>query len=258
MATSLTTYTTAGAVPVLAWPRGLRASDITLHLLYNTSRFVSPFTRTSQTTELPGAVFQLEAAFPSVKQSQVGELRAFFATLRGSAGRFIFPAYECRYAPPAIYGAERVTMLPFTCDSTEITCDSTDVSCDATEIQMESVFTVSTTPDAETIIGTLWLNSRRYPLELGSYISWDDAEGTRHLHIVTALSMDAGTGVTSLTVEPPMRALPTPATPMHVHSPSAVFLLADDGQGALRQAATIRSFNLSAMQWFPLTIGVAA
>lgn len=258
MATSLTTYTTAGAVPVLAWPRGLRASDATLHLWYSTSRFTSPFSRTTQTTELPGALFQLEASFPSVKKTQVGELRAFFASLRGSAGRFIFPTYPCRYAPPPIYGAERITLLPFTCDDGYITCDSTLHTCDSTQIQMETAFTVSTCPDPETIVGTLWLNSKRYPLELGSYISWDDAEGTRHQHIVTALVHNTGTGAATLTVEPPMRALPTALTPMHVHAPSAIYLLADDGQGALRQAATMASFQLAATQWLPISIGVPA
>jgi hypothetical protein len=255
MATTI--YTTAGAVPVRQWPRGIRPSEISFNLRYSTSAFSSPFTRTTQTTELPGALHLLEASFPSVKASQVGELRAFFASLRGSAGRFIFPAYHCRYAPPVPYGAERITLLPLTCDDARITCDTTLITCDATEIQMESVFTVSTCPDAETIVGTLWFNSHRYPLEIGSYISWDDSEGIRHLHLITALEHNTGTGAATLTVEPPMREQPTSATPMHVHAPSAIFMLSDDGQGAMRQAATVHSFSLQAMQWFPAALGVA-
>jgi hypothetical protein len=258
MATTTTIYTTTGAVPVRAWPHTIKATEVAFNLRYSTSAFTSPFTRTTQTTELPGALHLLEASFPSVKASQVGELRAFFASLRGSAGRFIFSAYPCRYAPPVPYGAERITLLPLTCDDAFISCDSTLISCDATQIQMETVFTVSSCPDAETILGTLWLNGRRYPLEIGSYIAWDDSEGIRHLHLVVALEHDATTGDATLTVEPPMREQPTPATPMHVHAPGAIFMLADDGQGALRQAATVHSFSISAMQWFPAALGVAA
>lgn len=246
-------YTTAG-VPLHRWPRTIKPSEITLHLRFNTSSFSSPFTRTTQTTELPGALHQVEAGFPSVKKTQVGELRAFFATLRGSAGRFIFPAYACRYEPPAMYAAERVTLIPLTADDTHITADTTLVTADATRITYEAQFGVSSCPNSVTIIGTLWLNSRRAPLAVGSYLSWDDATGWRHLHVVTALEHDATTGAATMTVEPPMRAQPTPSTPMHVHAPSGVFMLTDDGQGALRLAATLASFNLSAVQAFPLQV----
>lgn len=246
-------YTTTG-VALHPWPRTVKPAEIGLHLRYNTSSFTSPFTRTTQTTELPGALHQLEASFPSVQKTQVGELRAFFATLRGSAGRFIFPAHPCRYAPPAMYAAERVTLMPLTADDTHITADTTLITADATHVAYEAQFGVSSCPDSVTIIGTLWLNSRRAPLQVGSYISWDDATGWRHLHVVTDMDLNTATGYTALTVEPPMRALPTPATPMHVHAPSGVFMLADDGQGALRMAATLASFSLAATQAFPLQV----
>ena len=54
---------------------------------------------------------------------------------------------------------------------------------------------------------------RRAPLQVGSYISWDDASGWRHLHTVTAMTHTVSTGAAVLTVAPPMRALPT----QHAH-----------------------------------------
>lgn len=246
-------FTTSGA-PIYTWPQNIKPSDISMPLRFNTSTFTSPFTRNTQTVELPGALFNLSAAFPPVKPAVAAMLRAFFGRLRGASGRFYFPAYACRYAPPAMYQPERVTIIPLSVDSVGITCDRTNITIDATQIQYETQFGVSTTPDAETIVGTLWLNSGRAPLAEGSYISWDDATGWRHMHLITSfLRVDAAV---TIKVEPPMRALPTPATPMHVHAPSAVFGLADDGQGALSQAGQLSSFAVEAVQRFPLSITV--
>jgi hypothetical protein len=197
----------------------------------------------------------LEAAFPPIRPGVVLDgFEAFIARLRGGAGRFLFPAYSCRYSPPAIGQPERVTMIPLTTDNTFITCDSTVITADMTEIQMESVFTVSSCPDTVTIIGTLWFNSRRHPVGLNSWISWDDATDWRHLHKIVDLEHDVTTGAATLTVEPPMRALPTPSTPMHVHAPSGVFQLNDDAQGHSRRSGRQTSFSISAQQSFPVAV----
>lgn len=246
-------FTTLG-VPVHQWPAQVKPSEVSIHLRFNTSSFTSPYTRTVQTMELPGALHEAEASFPAVRADRVPVLRAFFATLRGQAGRFHFPVYPCRYLPPAMYAAERVTLLPLTADNTYITADSTQITADATHVAMEPLFTVSACPDSVTIIGTLWLNSRRAPLGVGSWVSWDDATGWRQLHVITAIEHNATTGAATLTVEPPMRERPTPATPMHVYAPSAVFMLTDDGQGALRQAARTASFSLAIRQAHPVQV----
>jgi hypothetical protein len=65
---------------------------------------------------------------------------------------------------------------------------------------------------------------------------------------------NATTGAATLTLEPPMRALPGPATPMHVHAPGAVFMLSDDGQGAISQAGQLSSFSISGVQSFPVEV----
>ncbi len=246
-------FTTLG-VPVHHWPRMVKPSDITLHLRFNTATFTSPFSGNSQTTELPGALHQLEAGFPAVPAKEVPGFRAFLAGLRGGAGRFIFPAIACRYAPRALGAPLRVTVIPLTVDDTHITADSTHITCDATTVQLEAVFTAGSCPDDFTIVGTLWMNSHRAPLQVGSPISWDDATGWRHLHTVVAMDHNATTGACTLTLEPPMRERPTPATPIDVHAPSGIFRLADDGQGALRQAGRTTSFSISAVQAFPISV----
>jgi len=244
-------YTTTG-VAIHQWPNTIKPAEVTLHLRYNTSTFTSPFTRTSQTTELPGALFELAATVPSLSPDAVRAARAFVATLRGMAGRFVFPAYACRYAPPAMSQPERVTIIGLTADTDTITADTTLHTTDATTVTYETQYTVTACPDSTTITGTLWLNSNRAPLQVGGYISWDDATGWRHLHIVTAMA--TADGVTTLTVEPPMRAQPTDDTPMHVHAPSGVMMLTSDGEGALRQAGANWVMTVSAVQAFPLQV----
>lgn len=248
-----TTYTARG-LPVQPWPNALKPSSVALNLLSATTVFTSPFTRTTQTSELPGALFNLQASFPPVPAPEVGPFRAWVARLRGRAGRFLFPAYACRYAPPLAGLPERTTWLDLRACNTFITADSTLITADATRVQMETTFTVTTCPDAVTIVGTLWLNSRRHPLQVGSYIAWDDADDWRHLHVVVDLVHNVSTGAATLTVEPPMRALPTPSTPMHVHAPAGIFQLVDDAQAALRQAGRLVEFDLQAVQSFPLEV----
>jgi len=245
-------FTTSG-VPIYRWPSDLKPSEITLHLGFNTSTFTSPFTRTTQTLELPGALHELSFSLPVLNAAKQNTARAFLAQLRGQAGRFIFPAYGCRYSPPAMYASERTTVIPLTVDSTQITADSTMHTADETEITYESMFTVTSCPDSVTIVGTLWLNSGKAPLQIGGYISWDDATGWRHLHVITEMVVS---GSCTLTVEPPMRELPTPSTPMHIHSPSGVFRLTSDGEGALRNVGKFSSTTVNAQQAFPIQVTV--
>ena len=246
-------FTTTG-VPVHQWPAQVKPSEVSMHLRFHTSTFTSPYTRTTQTTELPGALHEAEASFPALRPDLVPTVRAFISGLRGQAGRFHFPAYTCRYAPPAMYAAERITLLPLTADSTTITADNTTITADTTQVAMEPLLVVSACPDAVTIVGTLWLNSQRAPLQPGSWISWDDATGWRQLHQVVDMDHHRATGAVTLQVEPPMRERPTTATPMHVYAPSGVFRLVDDGQGALRQAGRQASFTLAILQAHPLQV----
>jgi hypothetical protein len=250
----MTTYTARG-LPVQSLPTWLKPTDVALNINAHTSVFSSPFTRTTQTVDLPGALFSYEATFPPITRPEhINDLRAASARSRGRAGRWLLPAYACRYAPPLAGLPERNTPLDLTADNTYITADTTLIKASATRVQMESVFTVASAPDNVTLIGTLWLNSRRHPLTLGSYIAWDDADDWRHLHIVVDMVHDVTTGDATLTLEPPMRALPGPSTPIHVHAPAGIFQLTDDVAADLRQSGRMVSFSLSAVQSFPLEV----
>ena len=252
----MTTYTARG-LPVQSWPHQLKPTEIALNIRAHTSVFSSPFTRTTQTVDLPGALWMLEANFPPIRAADtVRELRAWTARLRGRAGRFLFPAYTCRYAPPLAGLPERQTWFPLTADNADgyLTADNAGLTADATRMQMETTFTLLDTIGATQLRGVLLFNSRRHPLGIGSYIAWDDAEDWRHLHMVVGMDLDPVTNIAVLDVEPPMRALPTPSTPIHVHAPAGIFQLTDDAAADLRQAGRLVSITLSAVQSFPLEV----
>lgn len=251
-----TTYTARG-LPVQPWPTFLKPAEISLNPRANTSVFSSPFTRTTQTVSLPGALWMLEASFPPLRDpTKVGELRAWSARLSGRAGRFLFPAYTCRYAPPLAGEPERQTWFSLTADNADgyITSDNVEITADATRMQMETTFVVSEAVGTTQLVGTLLFNSRRYPLTIGSYIAWDDDDDWRHLHMVVGMEYDPVTHEATLDLEPPMRAVPTPETPIHVHAPAGIFQLTEDAAADLRQAGRLVSFTISAVQSFPLEV----
>lgn len=249
-----TTYTARG-LPVQPLPAFLKATDIAVNLQAFTSVFTSPFTRTTQTVVLPGALWLWEGSFAPLDDAvQADQVRAASARGMGRAGRWLLPAYVCRYAPPLAGLPERTTWLDLRADNTFITADSTLVTADATRIRMETTFTVTSAPDDVTLVGTLWFNSRRHPLREGSFIAWDDADNWRHLHMVTALVHDVTTGAATLTLSPPMRERPGPSTPIHVHAPAGIFQLTEDMAAAVRQQGRLVSFALSAVQSFPLEV----
>lgn len=247
-------YNTTTGVDLWHWPRAVRPASVAVRLRYNTSAFTSPFTRTSQTTELPGALHTLTVDAPALDASATAQALAFLARLRGMAGRFVLGVYPCRYAPAAMGGADRTTIIPLTADDTHITADDTHITVDSTTIRLETTFTVSAATTSTSLTGTLWLNSARAPLAVGSYISWDDSTGWRHLHTVTDLTHDRSTGEATLTIAPPMRVAPGVSTPIHVHAPSGIFMLTGDDAGQLVPTGTRNNLTVDAVQAFPLQV----
>jgi hypothetical protein len=120
--------------------------------------------------------------------------------------------------------------------ASRIRADRTDITSDATTVVLEPVFTPDGGgTDRTRIVGTLWLNSGERPLRVGGHISFDDARGWRHLHVLTGIETDATTGRTTLHVEPPLRAQPTAGTAIHVVNPSGIFQLSSDDMGSMTQ-----------------------
>lgn len=226
-----TTFTTSQ--PIRPWPAGVCPSEMTLQLQAHTSRFSSPFTRTTQTQELPGGLFRLILSFPPIQGEQIDMARAWFARLRGAAGRFYWPANGTDFRIPSAYASEQLTFTRLDVSTTRITVDRTDITIDADLVALEPVFTPDgLSTDRTRITGTLWLNSNQKPLRAGGYVSFDDADGWRHLHVVVEVILSA-VGPDVIVIEPPMRYMPTSSTAIHVINPSGVFALNDDDQGAL-------------------------
>lgn len=249
------TFTTSQ--PIQAWPAMLKPSEVTLQLQFQTSSFASPFTRTSQTQELPGALFRLIVTFPPAVGEKVDLTRSWLAKLRGAAGRFYWPANNTNFRIPSAYAAETVNYVALDVSTDRINVDRTDITVDADSIVYEPVFTADgLSTDRTRITGTLWANSNQVQLKEGQYLSFDDAQGWRHLHIIVELQINPLTGAALIVVEPPMRAMPTAFTPIHIMNPSGVFRLTDDDQGAMRISPGFIADlgTIEAVQAFPLRV----
>lgn len=247
---------------VKPWPVGLRPNLVTLHLQSRTSVFTSPFTPGFQTQEMPGQVFNLSLGLPPFQTAQAQQVRAFLASLRGQAGRFYFPVNWYGTAVPAPYQGEALNTIPITVDRTNLRADRTDVTVDADSFYYESIFTPNGGgTDPNELTGTLWINSGDCPLEVGSYLSFDDptlpqvSGPHRSLHIVIEM---VTTGITTtLTLEPPMLVQPTASTPIHIRNASGMFRLASDSEGVMTQRpGLVYETSFSATQHTPITFAI--
>lgn len=236
---------------VIKWPMEVRPSSISTPLAVSNVTHRSPISFTSQTFNNPGAMFGVSAQFPPLTQDQHKKANVFISKLRGESGRFYFPMNCCAYGIPDTFAPERVTIIDFTVDTVEITIDNTNITVDKTTIPYESFYAsdgLSTDPTV--ITGTLWINSGLARLEEDGYLSWDDAAGYRHLHHIVGIE---NVGLkTHVTVEPPMRFMPTASTPIHIKAPSGIFKLSADSVGALTRNASGRSeFSVTLEQAWP-------
>lgn len=243
---------------VLRWPAQVRPRVVEPNLSYSNAITVNPYNGVTQTQEYDSAAHTVAVTVESLRGESLSEMRAFLAQLRGVANRFVMGVYPCRYAPNALGAPNRVTQLRLSVDSTTITVDRTDITCDQTLVKYETAFAVNRCPDVVTIEGTLYLNSNQVPLRVGNYISFDDASAWRHLHLVVGMVHDLPTGLCTLTVEPPMRILPTPVTVMQVHNPSAIWMMGDDAQGMLRVADKFASVTFEARAALPFALSLGA
>ena len=216
---------------ILPWPAAILPHQLTLHLQAHTSRFESPFTRATQTQQLPGGRFRLAASFaPALKASETRLLRAFAAKLRGSAGRFYFGAEVGGSAVPAA-GAADIALSGLTADNAILTADREDYSADATQWYSSVRALVLAGGSATAIVASA---DHQIPgtvaIEAGRHLSFDTSDGWRQLCVVTDDAVVATNGRITINVEPPIRVQPAVGAPLHLRAPSGVFALADDDQ----------------------------
>ncbi len=168
------------------------ASQCTFSLQANTQTFESPLNKSVQTYELPGARWLFTATWQNLNQIDARAFKAWLARLRGAAGRFY--AGDLTHKTPSGYAT--------------------------------GAGTVSGAGQTGNAIVTHWgvANQSNWLLP-GDYV-----EIGGELKIITAIAAVDGSGLSTLTFEPPMRISPADTSLLVIVEPLATFRLNDDKQ----------------------------
>lgn len=230
-----TGYTNDGDVVIHPWPRVLRPNGQQLDVQSHSARFEAPFSRATQTQELPGGRFTLSVSLPPMKEPAQRVWRAFRGKLRGSAGYFYFRAELVDAELPVLGAAEpAAAAVPLTADSTLLDADSTRITADATEVP--GVWPATCTgddSDPTMIFATSDAPTGWVVLEAGRHVSFDGPSGWRRLHLLLEDAVVLPGGTVAFEVTPPLKEYPLYGAPLHLINPSGVFQLVDDNQGGL-------------------------
>jgi hypothetical protein len=215
------------AVTILPWPEDVEPSERVLHRTGKTSVLVSPLTRATQTQELVGGTWVLSLKFPPLDEEQQRSLRVFFARLKGMSGYFYVAAEST------------VAMIPEQPDDQgpDLVSDEPRLSVQLTPGQLE-------TEGWDEPAGTLLFSA-------GEYVSYDDANGWRRLHVVVRDCYAQDGGLATLEVQPPVRASVTPGARLHIACPNGIFRLPSDDEGVITQTAESGEVSISAVEAFP-------
>lgn len=182
----------------------ITADSCDFSLASNTASHTSPYDKTTQTLELPGARWLVSLMFDSMREDEAREMAAFAVKLRGEAGRFYL--YDMSHPNPR--GNPQGSPV---------------------------VDGAGQTGDTINIRG--WTASATGLLKPGDYIGFND-----ELHMVTAQVDADGTGDSAnVPIEPPIRTAPADGATITTDKPKAVFRLIDDGQA--RWTAKNQRFN---------------
>jgi hypothetical protein len=181
---------------ILSFPTLSRTPSGASHRLRgNTQTHRSPLDGTTQTLEMPGAVWELSVRWESLPESDWRVLGAFLANLRGRQGRFTFS--------PAIFAPRRGTGT-----GTPVITAANDTGIDLNT--------------------SGWTASAPNVFLAGDWFSFTDAGGRTRLHMATAdVSANAG-GAATVLITPPVRLAASAGAAIQVAAPIGVFMLADD------------------------------
>lgn len=161
-------------------------------LMPNTQRFESPLNRTVQTLELPGARWKLTLEYKNISEVDARTFKAFLAKARGMAGRF--------------YCWDWSHQSPF-----------------GTALGSGTVSGSGQT--GSTLLTHNWTPSQTNLLNAGDYFQVNG-----EVKIITEVAQANGSGVATLTFEPPLRNSPPDDTVIVTYRPSCTFKLVDDEQ----------------------------
>jgi hypothetical protein len=182
---------------ILTFPTLSRTpSGASFRLRGNTQTHRSPLDGTTQTLEMPGAVWEISVRWESLTEADWRGLSAFLANLRGRAGRFTFS--------PAIFAPRRGTGT-----GTPVILNANDTGSD--------IFTSGWTASAPDVF------------KAGDWLSYTDTIGRTRLHMATADVSAGGGGGATVQITPPVRVAGAASAPIEVAAPIGVFMLSDDG-----------------------------
>jgi hypothetical protein len=168
-------------------------------LVANTQAMSSPFDRTTQTVESPGARWKASVSWPGLPLADWRALAGFLARLGGRAGRFNYgPPQGRRRATATISGTVRVKGAGQT----------------GTSLIIDGL------PNSVVVF------------EAGDWISYLNAASRPMLHMIVTQATSNGSGEATLTIAPPLRGSPADNVEINHAAPVGVFMLLDDEQGA--------------------------
>jgi hypothetical protein len=199
-------------MPILTFPTLSRSAPNAFEwaLLSNTQTFSSPLTGAVQTTEMPGARWRVAMAMDSLSANDSALLRAFLAQLRGVSGRFYMP----NLARPNPRGA--ATGNPVVSGAGQT---------------------------GNTLVTSGWSNSITGILRAGDYFGVND-----ELKMMVADANSNGSGVSTLTFEPPLRSSPLTGATITTVRPTAIFRLEDDASRWTTTAPVLDNFSITAVE----------
>lgn len=176
----------------LTFPTDIPIRRVEWSLRSRTQSFTSPLSGATQTVELPGAVWSATVVFENLTIAQARKLQAFLVRLRGQSGRF-------RLADPTL-AAPQGTAL------------GTPVVSGAGQTG-----------------GTLYVSgmtaNQTKAFAAGDYIGIGD-----ELKMVVVDAASDGSGLATLTIEPPIRVSPANGSTVDTTAPTCIMRLVDDEQ----------------------------
>jgi len=189
-----------------AFPSGISPSNMTWSLRSNTQVFTSPTTGVSQTAEAPGAAWSVQMVFRPLTEDDARTLIAFLVGLRGMANRLTLHDHSLT----APRGIATGTPLVKGAAQTGGTINTDGWTINATGI-----------------------------LKAGDWVGIGG-----ELKMIRADVNSDASGNAALLVEPPQRSSPADNSAIITASPTAAFMLADDGQAGWNVTAA-RSYGLT-------------
>jgi hypothetical protein len=199
-------------MPILTWPTLSRKlpPQLDWSLVSNTQTFQSPLSGSVQTVEMPGARWRVSFTLSSLDAADSAALRSFLVQLRGQAGRF----YLHNFARPTPRGIATGTPVVSGASQT-----------------------------GNTLVTSGWSNSVAGILKAGDYFSVNS-----ELKMLVADASSNGSGVATLTFEPPLRSSPANGASITTNKPTATFRLDEDTVRWVTSAPLLDTISIAATE----------